>query len=478
MPYFSKFPILKYPVKDGESFRFAFVANILRRVGLSDDLRNREGIFLEYSVKDGERPEQIAERVYGDPSYSWLVLMTNDIIDPYHGWYKSGTVLEDMVRKKHGSTTVFFTNMQDRFLYNTSFGSGCTLWQNTLGGKVLDYFPSMCKVSVDRIGYSVSSGVTTFMEMPLTDTTNYMQDSYAASGLPSGQWNYDYSSVRVYIADETSIPEAKRNEMKAISPYWVKSTKSSAVNGRVVVLDGRSSTSATNSLVQGSTYRIQYYVYSQDSNLTNVRWDTDNSAVSNRVAFTTYSGANIGKVARLNSHFHAQMVTPATSQGNLMVLRTGEANPIGTVLYITGIELNKLNTVDIKPQRVEQSTSAAHHFEITRPTGVCGANETFEVDPLSKETSNYTLLGGVVGSTGDEYPSSTQGLCYEGSGTVAFGETFIGRYMGLCGSQNNTYAISNHKNEYQKNESTRTIKILHPRYKKQATEQLEALLRV
>ena len=109
---------------------------------------------------------------------------------------------------------------------------------------------------------------------------------------------------------------------------------------------------------------------------------------------------------------------------------------------------------------------------------MCGANETFEVDPLSKETSNYTLLGGVVGSTGDEYPSSTQGLCYEGSGTVAFGETFIGRYMGLCGSQNNTYAISNHKNEYQKNESTRTIKILHPRYKKQATEQLEALLRV
>ena len=56
MAYFSKFPILQYPVRDGNQFRFAFVANVLRRVGLSQELKGTDGAFIVYNLKDGERP--------------------------------------------------------------------------------------------------------------------------------------------------------------------------------------------------------------------------------------------------------------------------------------------------------------------------------------------------------------------------------------------------------------------------------------
>ena len=304
-----------------------------------------------------------------------------------------------------------------------------------------------------------------------------MNDSYAESDLPSGQWTgYEHTVSRVYINDETSITEATRKEMMAVSPYWVKCVKSSGSNGRVGVLDTRSSSGVTHSFMQDKMYRLNYYVYSQDSNLSTLSWVSDNETLNNRVVATKYTTSQKNQVIRLRSDFYTRSL--GSNQGNLMVLRSGTNDAVGTVFYLTGIELNVLDTMDIRIKRVEPSANAVNHFSVDRPTGVCCASEKVKMDPLSKESSSYTLLGSVVGSTASEYPSSTQGVNYSGSGVVAFGETFIGRYMGLCGSQSNAYSVSNQKNEYNTNEELRTIKVLHPRYKRQAVEQLEALLRV
>ena len=153
MPYFSKFPILQYPVRDGETLRYVFVANMLRRVALSSDLKNSDSAFVEYDIKDGERPEHIAERVYGDPSFHWLVLMTNDIVDPYHGWYKSGGVMEEYVQTKHGGYSVYISTTSDAFLYYSTIGTGSTLTQGGVVTSVIDYIPELCKLTVDNIGF-------------------------------------------------------------------------------------------------------------------------------------------------------------------------------------------------------------------------------------------------------------------------------------------------------------------------------------
>ena len=48
--------------------------------------------------------------------------------------------------------------------------------------------------------------------------------------------------------------------------------------------------------------------------------------------------------------------------------------------------------------------------------------------------------------------------------------------MGISGSQVNTFTVTNNSFEIEENEKKRTIKILHPRYKKQALQELQALL--
>jgi hypothetical protein len=60
--------------------------NIMSKVGLIRDYNTRYEKFYSYLVKEGERPDIIAYREYGDSSLDWIIYLSNEIIDPYSGW--------------------------------------------------------------------------------------------------------------------------------------------------------------------------------------------------------------------------------------------------------------------------------------------------------------------------------------------------------------------------------------------------------
>ena len=63
--YFSKFPYIVYDsVGNGE---FKIVSNLLRRVAIRSKVRANTLFFDTYDVKEGETPEMVAHKLYGDP---------------------------------------------------------------------------------------------------------------------------------------------------------------------------------------------------------------------------------------------------------------------------------------------------------------------------------------------------------------------------------------------------------------------------
>ena len=58
-------------------------------------------IFTEITVGDGERPEDIATRYYGNPFYNWTILVINDIVDYYNQWPRSIVQLQDYINSKY-----------------------------------------------------------------------------------------------------------------------------------------------------------------------------------------------------------------------------------------------------------------------------------------------------------------------------------------------------------------------------------------
>ena len=94
MSYFSKFPLTKR--NDGQS-----VVDITRKAKLKVSNSRSATAFLPYTVKEGEKPEDVAYYYYNDPEMAWLVLSVNDIVDPYTQWPKNQSAFDDYIKKQY-----------------------------------------------------------------------------------------------------------------------------------------------------------------------------------------------------------------------------------------------------------------------------------------------------------------------------------------------------------------------------------------
>ena len=58
--------------------------------------------FDVYDVQDGETPEMIAHKYYGDPELHWTILLANDIQDYYTDWPMGVARFEQFLTDKYG----------------------------------------------------------------------------------------------------------------------------------------------------------------------------------------------------------------------------------------------------------------------------------------------------------------------------------------------------------------------------------------
>ena len=162
--YFSNFPILQYPLigTDDKGFDFLtsiFVTNVIRRVSLSQEMKSDDSIFIEMYIDDGDRPEHIAEKIYGDPTYNWLVMLANTIIDPYHGWCKSSVILEEYIEKKYHGYSLFISKDNKEFFYNDGISGGSVISQGGKTASVFGYVPNLCKILINDSFFTIGSAV-------------------------------------------------------------------------------------------------------------------------------------------------------------------------------------------------------------------------------------------------------------------------------------------------------------------------------
>ena len=82
---------------------FLYVKNIWRRAEILTEFKAQISLFDEENVQDGERPEDIATRLYRNPFYNWTIFVINDITDYYAQWPRSVTQLQDFITQKYSN---------------------------------------------------------------------------------------------------------------------------------------------------------------------------------------------------------------------------------------------------------------------------------------------------------------------------------------------------------------------------------------
>ena len=83
MKYFSNLPLI---IKAGSNNNSLVTTNLLSRSYILPSLLKNVVLFYEYDIKEGDSPENIAYRYYGDVYRYWLILYSNNIIDPQSEW--------------------------------------------------------------------------------------------------------------------------------------------------------------------------------------------------------------------------------------------------------------------------------------------------------------------------------------------------------------------------------------------------------
>lgn len=187
MQYFDSLPKMIYSDAGGNS---KIMTNIMARVSIIPQILNNPAIYYEYDIQDGDTPEIIAHKYYGDSYRYWLVLFANQLMDPQWDWPLSGNELSAYLIKKYGESYNTYSEIHhyEKTLTQFDYGTNTTTTN---------------KVTVDE------------------DTYNAIVEQTNVFSLPTGDVSITVSKSAVSVYDyELALNEEKRN-IKILNAAYV-----------------------------------------------------------------------------------------------------------------------------------------------------------------------------------------------------------------------------------------------------------------
>ena len=74
--FFENFPKIQYKLDDG---RIIYIKDFFRKSKIEQDAVNSIVSYTKYEIQDGERPDIVATKLYGNPDLHWTFFLVNDI---------------------------------------------------------------------------------------------------------------------------------------------------------------------------------------------------------------------------------------------------------------------------------------------------------------------------------------------------------------------------------------------------------------
>jgi hypothetical protein len=101
--YFAKFPRVRYDLNKTKITSQDSVTNIFFRLAIVREIMTNLSSYYEYSIRDGDRPETLAEKAYGNAEAHWIILYANNILDPHYDWPMDNRTFEKYIVRKYRS---------------------------------------------------------------------------------------------------------------------------------------------------------------------------------------------------------------------------------------------------------------------------------------------------------------------------------------------------------------------------------------
>ncbi len=103
--YFRNVPDFDYVSRqEGQNniSEYVRVKNLFKRVKIREDLFNELTYFTKYKIVGDERPDQIANKMYGDSRYDWVILLSNNVMNVESEWPLDSVSFHNYMVRKYG----------------------------------------------------------------------------------------------------------------------------------------------------------------------------------------------------------------------------------------------------------------------------------------------------------------------------------------------------------------------------------------
>lgn len=116
--YFEDFPSFLYDFEITLGNRTTYsITDITRNIRFRRDILANITVYDTYDVLDGETPEIVADKIYGDANLHWVIMLANERFDYRSDWVMTYPTLQNYVSRKYGND-----HMYDIHHYETTAG--------------------------------------------------------------------------------------------------------------------------------------------------------------------------------------------------------------------------------------------------------------------------------------------------------------------------------------------------------------------
>jgi len=103
--YFNRLPNFEYVnrLPDAKISDYIQVKNLFKKGVIREDIFQDITFFTKYQIQGDDRPDNVAAKVYGDPTLDWIVLQSNNVINVQTEWPLSQNRFDEYCLAKYGS---------------------------------------------------------------------------------------------------------------------------------------------------------------------------------------------------------------------------------------------------------------------------------------------------------------------------------------------------------------------------------------
>ena len=203
--YFSRIPDFEYVslLPDAKISDYIQVKNLFKKGFIREDIFQDTTFFTKYTINGDDRPDNVAFKVYGDSTFDWIVLQSNNIINIQTEWPLSQNDFDRYALDKYGDYNTLFNGVHHYETLEVKNSNGVVILES---GKQVPQDFSITYFDIKLKQYITASNATVAVT------------------------NYEYENIiqenkrNIFLLKNNYIPVVL-NDMENIMPYRKGSTQ-------------------------------------------------------------------------------------------------------------------------------------------------------------------------------------------------------------------------------------------------------------